>query len=1372
VKEIVAKLGQLNCLSSLECADDSSVTILLLPILLHRLNPLTATSGCQRYLAGPFGPAILRGVFIGDLNLSQSSYRTTYACEGMEMNIECEAGHVINVIRANYGRFSITICNTHGNTEWSVNCQSMRTLHVLADRCNGKHSCSTCGDASTAEFGDGCPGTFKYLEAHYQCQPLHAITTTTTARPRPPWFLTTRPPIWQPPALSTNFTTTSQPTTITTTTASTTTTSSTTKTSTTATTLPPATSPILLLDDELAGMKTTQEDPVPTTAGSIGATIALPVPSGPAIYAPITPNITTPRRKLPPHLAPPAVGSVNSDYESTWCPPSFVRGLLWNWTREGNIAVQPCPGGASGWARRTCLSKGWEDYSDLSECHSVWLNAMESRVEEKESLLNIANDLATVTESKALYGGDLITTARLLSTLTMHMVNHALAFPDPRHQKALVTEMFQAVLTTSSSLLAKSMTGPCCDLSAKERHHAVTKIMVALEEAAFLLADVIPPDTEVAHYKSHILASVRAVVGNGNSVYFPSAKDQTHDWSFAVSVSLPPEAVLENSNRGVTRVVFLTYHHLEDMLAPGNDGIGPSTSYRSNTSRFINSRVVSASLGQGRHIQLPMPVTITFALLHQENVSKPICAFWDYTTEAWLDEGCLVLCFNHTHVTCQCDHLTHFAVLMEESTLRILGYVGCVLALIFVAGSMLVFSVFQSLHSPHTAVLRHACLCVSLAELVFLLGVWRTSDLVLCGIIAGVLHYTLLAAFAWMFMEGVHVYLSVARAVECDSLRLRWWHYILAYGLPLLVVSVAIIVDPFCYGSPTYCFLRNDNYFVLSLVGPALLLLLAKLTLLAAALIYSCRLVPDDSLKIKEMARLESTRLWLGGYFTLLILMVVTWSLGLVSLHQPSLPIAAAFCVVNALHGVFICIYYCLRNKKVLDWCQCGSSSSEHSDGAWLPQVMHGVFTQDKQIYSPSTNTSNSTVNPAINHTLTHGLSNNHQATAPNLNQHLPNLCQLNGVKGTKVGMGRGVDRDLVGGSISMSVGPMGRGHLPLGPLHQSLPRHHMHSMPPTTYTTNIHHATLDSNEEDASFKSFLQDSRNGYSQQEDSPHTAWNNTHDHHYSNSLTTDLKKSYFAKLNRINITGGTDRNSPFPHIDGNKLITVPNSYTTQLSSTPMPPAVVVMLKGNSNTAYSHSPWNHNYMEIGTESSDPVYEEIEHEIYLNRGGQTIQGVRSLTSGEAMHLSYLSDEYVNYKTPSDMSHQSSHSYGDARPLLPYNSHQMTHARPNQDQQYALSEERLCDFKAAQISQDLEQLQHAQQQYNQENIMTVAVLNGEQVVCHITSPSNPNQPQSVPIIHEASRGGFMVSQPQTNGYPAHLVIGRPQCLNHNSSVN
>lgn len=94
-------------------------------------------------------------------------YETAYACEEKTLTIGCEPGYVINLIRANYGRFSITICNDQGNVDWSVNCMSAKSLRVLFAKCSHKQNCSIL--ASTNTFGDPCPGTHKYLEAHYQC---------------------------------------------------------------------------------------------------------------------------------------------------------------------------------------------------------------------------------------------------------------------------------------------------------------------------------------------------------------------------------------------------------------------------------------------------------------------------------------------------------------------------------------------------------------------------------------------------------------------------------------------------------------------------------------------------------------------------------------------------------------------------------------------------------------------------------------------------------------------------------------------------------------------------------------------------------------------------------------------------------------------------------------------------------------------------------------------------------------------------------------------------------------------------------------------------------------------------------------------------
>ncbi|XP_037090654.1 latrophilin Cirl-like [Pollicipes pollicipes] len=65
---------------------------------------------------------------------AEAGYSTVYACEGSTLKLECGDDELINLIRANFGRFSITICNEKGNTDWSVNCMSPRSLRVLEQR--------------------------------------------------------------------------------------------------------------------------------------------------------------------------------------------------------------------------------------------------------------------------------------------------------------------------------------------------------------------------------------------------------------------------------------------------------------------------------------------------------------------------------------------------------------------------------------------------------------------------------------------------------------------------------------------------------------------------------------------------------------------------------------------------------------------------------------------------------------------------------------------------------------------------------------------------------------------------------------------------------------------------------------------------------------------------------------------------------------------------------------------------------------------------------------------------------------------------------------------------------------------------------------
>ena len=150
---------------------------------------------------------------------------------------------------------------------------------------------------------------------------------------------------------------------------------------------------------------------------------------------------------------------------------------------------------------------------------------------------------------------------------------------------------------------------------------------------------------------------------------FPSSVeslDSSSLWSNGDSIEVTSRALLKNGENGAVRVVFATYNQLDQLLGPKVASPSPSSSKSNDSALFVNSKVISASLGKGRHIQLPEPATITFKHLRTINVSGPTCVYWDYVAHAWSEDGCRATSSNRTHTKCKCSHLTNFALLMRE----------------------------------------------------------------------------------------------------------------------------------------------------------------------------------------------------------------------------------------------------------------------------------------------------------------------------------------------------------------------------------------------------------------------------------------------------------------------------------------------------------------------------------------------------------------------------------------------------------------------------------------------------------------------------------------------------------------------------------
>ena len=77
--------------------------------------------------------------------------------------------------------------------------------------------------------------------------------------------------------------------------------------------------------------------------------------------------------------------------------------------------------------------------------------------------------------------------------------------------------------------------------------------------------------------------------------------------------------------------------------------------------------------------------------------------------------------------------------------------------------SLYFYSDFIGLRGDRITIHRNLCISLCLAELLLLFGMDATDNSKLCSVIAGILHFLFLATFAWMLVEGIHVYYMLVK---------------------------------------------------------------------------------------------------------------------------------------------------------------------------------------------------------------------------------------------------------------------------------------------------------------------------------------------------------------------------------------------------------------------------------------------------------------------------------------------------------------------------------------------------------------------------------------------------------------------------------
>ncbi|XP_035254359.1 adhesion G protein-coupled receptor E3-like isoform X3 [Anguilla anguilla] len=378
-------------------------------------------------------------------------------------------------------------------------------------------------------------------------------------------------------------------------------------------------------------------------------------------------------------------------------------------------------------------------------------------------------------------------------------------------------------------------------------------------------------------------------------------------------------AAVAKNNNGSASAVLMSIDGMEKFMS--------SSFFESENITEMYSDIITATLPKTRHKELPEPVK--FTMHHKKETFQAglvTCVYWKIngTETHWSEDGCTVSYSNENHTVCSCTHLSTFALLLQtggqnneedDPLLEMVDLLCMCVGLTFLALAILTFLLCTWNPKVNNTARLHLSICLFLGHLLFLVGVSRTENAVVCAVIAGLLHFIFLAGFVWMLLETVQLFLLVrsltkVKVIQKEGLR-PLYLLLIGYGAPMVVVGVSAAVFSGGYGSKDTCWLKQEKNFNWSFIGPVVAILTLNLVSFGV-IIWS--LQPTLANMKSNVSQSKDTRLIIFKIVAQFFVLGCAWILGFFQ----SIPfLKYLFIILNSQQGTFIFIVHCLLNKEV-----------------------------------------------------------------------------------------------------------------------------------------------------------------------------------------------------------------------------------------------------------------------------------------------------------------------------------------------------------------------------------------------------------------------------------------------------------------------
>ncbi|KAL6105994.1 uncharacterized protein ACO6RY_07387 [Pungitius sinensis] len=319
------------------------------------------------------------------------------------------------------------------------------------------------------------------------------------------------------------------------------------------------------------------------------------------------------------------------------------------------------------------------------------------------------------------------------------------------------------------------------------------------------------------------------------------------------------------------------------------------------------------------------------------------CRSWDGKEPAiWTTDGCRTR-ESRGGVTCQCSHLTFFAILMSPPAVNVsasdvksltqITSMGCGLSMLFLAGAVFVHCLkFRKEDtSQATKILMNLFGAMFALNFSFLVNasVTELGHFGACVAMAAVMHYAMLATCTWFFTQALHLHLILRKLSTGRHYMARI--YVTGWVPPAVVLTTLLALGQYDHmvlhtddgSSAQMCWISDAVVHNGVNIGYYAVVFLFTF----GVFIATVRQIVFTHPAAGKRQNVSSTNSF--SIIGLFLLLGITWAFAFFS-HGPLL-IASyyIFTILNSFQGLFLFVYYVCSRRSSSSPCDASSAPTD-----------------------------------------------------------------------------------------------------------------------------------------------------------------------------------------------------------------------------------------------------------------------------------------------------------------------------------------------------------------------------------------------------------------------------------------------------------